>query len=63
MTFENGQGKAPSASNIVVVDITTITATVSASTKGKSGQFVWDVRVTNLDASTGVLLGGFTVKK
>jgi serine protease len=59
--FENGRGPAPTASNVLVVDGNTITASVSAKSSGPRGTFVWDVRVTNPDNSTGVLAGGFTV--
>ena len=63
VTFENGSGRTPTASAVVVMDATTITATVSVSDKGRKGARVWDVRVTNTGGSTGVLLGGFTVIK
>jgi hypothetical protein len=61
VTFENGSGPAPEASNVVVVDAVTITATVTAKSGGPPRNRVWDVRVTNPDGSTGVLAGGFTV--
>ncbi len=61
VTFENGSGPTPSASNIVVVDASTITATVTAKSGGPPRDRVWDVRVTNPDGSSGVLVGGFTV--
>ena len=61
VTFEDGQGPAPTASNIVVVDGNTITATITAKSGGPPRDRVWDVRVTNPDGSSGVLVDGFTV--
>ncbi len=59
VTFENGGGRVPTATNIIVVNATTIDATVSVHRKAKL--LVWDVRVTNPDGSSGVLVDGFTV--
>jgi hypothetical protein len=42
-----------------VANATTITATVSVKKGAKAS--LWNVRVTNPDASTGILLGGFRV--
>ena len=61
VTFENGKGARPSATNVVVVSSITITATVTVGTNGPPRPRVWDVRVTNADSSTGVLADGFTV--
>ena len=61
VTFENGEGPTPSATNVVVVDANTITATVTVRSGGPRRNRVWDVRVTNLDGSTGSLVDGFTV--
>ncbi|HKJ69386.1 MAG TPA: hypothetical protein VKA68_15620, partial [bacterium] len=62
VTFENGNGPNPTASNISVPDGgTTITATVTAKSGGPPRNRVWDVRVTNPDGSTDVLVDGFTV--
>lgn len=61
VTFENGAGPAPTASNIAVKDASTITATVTAKSGGPPRNRKWDVRVTNPDDSSGVLVGGFTV--
>ncbi len=62
VTFENGSGPTPEASNISVTsDGTSVTATVTAKSGGPPRPRVWDVRVTNPDGSTGVLSGGFTV--
>ncbi len=60
VTFTGGAGPAPKASNIVVVDGTSITATVTAHKKAKAS--AWDVVVTNLDSSTASLPGAFTVE-
>ena len=59
VTFENGLGPAPAA-NVTFVDSATIEATVIAHKKAKTG-ILWDVRVTNPDGSSGVLVGGFSV--
>ncbi|QDV36532.1 Calx-beta domain-containing protein [Tautonia plasticadhaerens] len=61
VTFENGPGPAPSASNVVGVDSTTITATIAAPNGGPKRDRVWDVRVTNPDGSSAMLARGFTV--
>jgi hypothetical protein len=62
VTFENGQGPAPTADvTYVSADGLTIEATVTAPGGGPHGERVWDVRVTNPDASTGTLPAGFTV--
>jgi hypothetical protein len=60
VTFENGAGAAPTAV-VTSVNSTTIEATITAHKNAKAA--VWDVRVTNPDASSGVLTGGFTVSK
>ncbi|MHC4664424.1 MAG: Ig-like domain-containing protein [Planctomycetota bacterium] len=59
VTFENGSGPAPRAS-VTYVDATTIEATITAHRKAKPG-VLWDVRVTNPDGSSDVLVDGFTV--
>lgn len=60
VTFVNGSGPAPTASNIrVSTDGTTITLTVSISRRATVS--TWDVRVTNTNTSTGVLSKAFTV--
>jgi hypothetical protein len=56
--FENGSGPAPVASNIVVVDESTITARVSVKRGGGKGTRVWDLRV-----GSAVLPQSFTVGK
>ena len=61
VTFNSGSGPAPTASNIVVVDANTISATITAGNGGPRKPRVWDVRVTNPDNSFAVLVEGFTV--
>jgi hypothetical protein len=61
VAFENGAGPVPAASGVTVVDATTITASVMAKSGGPPKERVRDVRVTNPDGSSAVLLGGFTV--
>ena len=56
VTFENGSGPAPAADvTYVSLDGFTIEATITAPGGGPHGERVWDVRVTNPDASTGTL--------
>jgi hypothetical protein len=57
VTFENGSGPRPVASNITVVDAITITATVTLKSGGGGSTRVWDLRV-----GSGVLVDGFTVQ-
>lgn len=61
VALENGSGPAPSVSNVTVVDATEITATISAKSGGPKRDRPWDVRVTNPDGSSDVLVDGFTV--
>jgi hypothetical protein len=61
VTFENGSGPAPTASNVVVVDGHTITATITTKGGGPRRNRVWDVRVRNPDESSAALVGGFTI--
>jgi hypothetical protein len=61
LTFEGGSGPTPTAANVVVVNATTMTATVTAKAGGPPRNRLWSVRVTNTDASTGVRVGGLTV--
>jgi lysyl oxidase len=57
VSFENGSGPRPTASNVTVVDAHTITANVTVAKGGGGRDRVWDVRV-----GSGVLLRGFTVQ-
>ena len=59
--FENGSGHTPTASNVVVVDDNTITATITTKKGGKPGNRLWDVRVTKPDGSSGAMAEGFIV--
>ena len=61
--FRNLYGAAPKpmASNVVVVDANTLTATVTVNVPGPSRDRVWNVVVTNSDRRTGKLKDGFTV--
>ena len=59
--FENGNGPAPKVSNVVVVDANIITAAFTIGKGGPKRNRQWDVRVTNPDGRTEVMLKGFTV--
>ena len=60
VTFANGGASTPRVSSVVVsADGTSITAIVSVSSRARGT--TWDVRVTNPDGSTGVLLRAFSV--
>ncbi len=61
VTFENGNGPAPTTSDVFVVDANTLIGIVTAKSGGPRRDRLWDVRVTNPDGSTGVLLDGLTV--
>ncbi len=62
VTFEAGPGSTPTASSILMVDASTITAMVTVGTKGPKRCRVFDVRVTNADSSASVLVDGFGVE-
>ena len=59
--FEGGVGTVPQVVSSQVVNSTTIVITVNVTADASLGTQVWDVRVTNPDASTAVLLDAFTV--
>ena len=59
--FEGGLGPAPQIVTSQVVNPTTIVITVNVTADASLGAQVWDVRVTNPDTSTAVLLDAFTV--
>lgn len=61
VSLENGSGPTPSTSNVTVVDATEISATISTRSGGPPRDRVWDVRVTNPDGTSAVLIDGFTV--
>jgi hypothetical protein len=55
--FENGSGPTPVASNVTVLDSSTIVATVTVKTGGgRQSDTLWDVRV-----GPALLLDGFQV--
>jgi hypothetical protein len=56
-----GGRKAPAVSSLVVVNSFTITLTLTYDGRPPKNAKVFDVRVTNLDETTGVLAGGFTL--
>jgi len=61
VSFLNGLSIAPVATNVNVVNATTITATVTVKKGGPKRERLWDVQVTNPDGSTGILAASFTV--
>ena len=61
VTFEGGQGLPQQVVSVQVVDPGTIIVTVNTQNDGTAGPQVWDVRVTNPDNSTAVLVDAFTV--
>jgi parallel beta-helix repeat protein len=63
LAFENGSGPAPSASYVEVLDGSTIRATLQVKSGGPKRDRLWDLRVSNPDGSSGVLVGGLTVTK
>ena len=56
--FENGSGPSPVATNVTVLDSTSISLTVTVKQSGGNGDRVWDVRV-----GSAVLPNGFEVLK
>ncbi len=61
VTFEGVQGLPQEVTAVQVQNSSTILVTVNARNDGSSGTQVWDVRITNPDQSTAVLLDAFTV--
>ena len=62
VTFEGGQGVASEVTTPVqVLNHTTIWATVNVRADASFGTQTWDVRVTNPNGSTTVLMDAFTV--
>ncbi len=57
----NGSGPQPSASNVVVVNSTTITATVQVGDDDSTDDRNWNVRVTNPGGATATFAGVLTV--
>jgi hypothetical protein len=60
ITFEGGQGTLQEILAIQFVDSKTIVVTMTARNSTTSMQ-VWDIRVTNPDSTTFVLMDAFTV--
>ncbi len=56
-----GEGPQPRVSNVVVVDSTTITATIITKDGGPRRDRLWDVVVTNMDGMSAVLESSFAV--
>jgi hypothetical protein len=61
LTFQNGTGPTPTASNVLVVDSGHLTATVTVGTGTLSRNRLWDVVVTNPDGGRGTKVHAFTV--
>jgi hypothetical protein len=61
--FANGAGSMPKASNVAVVDASTIEATVMVATGGSRGSRYWDVVLKHPDGRTATLVRGLTVQK
>lgn len=60
VTFEGGGGPPQEIKDVQVINPTTIMLTLTTHNDGTSPQ-VWDIRVTNPDTSTAVLIDAFTV--
>jgi hypothetical protein len=60
VTFVNGSGSPPTASNVVVVNSTTITARINAPRTARTS--TWGVQVTNPAGTSATLANGFSVK-
>ncbi len=63
ITFVNGKGPTPVASNVIVDNNSTIIALVTAGGGGPRRDRVWDVTVTNPDSSSDTLVGGLTITR
>lgn len=61
LTFEGGQGVAPEVTGVQVLSSTTMRATVNVRADASFGTQVWDVRVTNSNGATAILVDAFTV--
>jgi len=58
VSFANGSGQTPTASNVTVLDDNNLIATVTVKKGGSASDPLWDVRV-----GTGVLVNGLTVTR
>jgi hypothetical protein len=61
VAFEGGLGLPQEVVAVQVLNPTTLAVTVTARNDGSLGTQVWDIRVTNPDSSSAVLLDAFTV--
>jgi hypothetical protein len=61
VTFEGGSGGAQEILGTQVVTANLIVVNITARNDGSAGTQVWDIRVTNPDASSAVLTDAFTV--
>jgi hypothetical protein len=61
VAFEGGLGLPQEVVAVQVLNPTTLAVTVTARNDGSQGNQIWDIRVTNPDTSTAVLLDAFTV--
>jgi hypothetical protein len=61
VSFERGGGPAPTASDVSVLDASTLSLMVITRSGGPPHAVAWDVRVTNPEGRTTVLPGGLTV--
>jgi hypothetical protein len=61
VAFEGGLGLPQEVVGVQVLNPTTLAVTVTARNDGSQGNQIWDIRVTNPDTTTAVLLDAFTV--
>jgi hypothetical protein len=61
VTFEGGTGGTQEITSTQIVSPNLITVNMTARNDGSAGTQVWDIRVTNPDASSAVLTDAFTV--
>ena len=61
VAFEGGLGLPQEVVAVQVLNPTTLAVTVTVRNDGSQGNQIWDIRVTNPDTSTAVLLDAFTV--
>ena len=61
VTFEGGQGQVSEVTAVDVINEMMILATVNVRADAAFGPQLWDVRVTNPDGSTAVLVDAFNV--
>jgi len=63
LKFVGGTDGIPTASSVVVLSPTAITATIHVSASGGKGTRTWNVVVTNPDGTSAAMAGGFNVIK